>query len=75
MTSLSESRSFLFPHRMMTMFWLASILASLSHVVRALYVSRLGCRHRRTEEKLTCLERVLGDDYKQIWRERTVRWI
>lgn len=40
-TSLSASRSFLFPHRMMTMFWLASILASLSHVVRALYVSRL----------------------------------
>lgn len=50
-TSLSASRSFLFPHRMMTMFWLASILASLNHVVRALYVSRLQCAERETERK------------------------
>ena len=40
-TSLSASRSFLFPTNTMTMLGLASVLASVSQLVRALYVSRL----------------------------------
>lgn len=64
-TSLSASRSFLFPHRMITMFWLASILASLSHVVRALYVSRL----KITEKADTFQARMLQNK-KGLARER-----
>ena len=45
-TSLSASRSFLLPQRMMTMFGLANVLASVSHFVKALYVSRLGRKEK-----------------------------
>lgn len=40
-TSLSASRSFLLPHRIITMLGLARVRASVSQLVRALYVSRL----------------------------------
>lgn len=48
-TSLSASRSFLLPQRMMTMFGLANVLASVSHFVKALYVSRLGRKEKELE--------------------------
>ena len=48
-TSRSASRSFLFPTITMTMLGLASVLASVSQLVRALYVSRL--RQERKREK------------------------
>ena len=41
-TSLSDSKSFLLPTNTMTMLGLARVLASVSQLVRALYVSRLG---------------------------------
>lgn len=40
-TSLSASRSFLLPQRIMMMLGLAKVRASVSQLVRALYVSRL----------------------------------
>ena len=50
-TSLSASRSFLFPTSTMTMLGLASVRASVSQFVRALYVSRLAARRENVCER------------------------
>jgi len=50
-TSLSDSRSLLFPTKTMTMLGLARVRASVSQLVRALYVSRLVGRREEGRER------------------------